>query len=574
MTERRAHVTQSNEYLVFLRRWYWLLICSVILALVATNYALSQRVPLYQATSTVQIGRALDVENPQQDVIGITERLVPSYAERARRDPVLSAVAESLNLPLSAADLRARLLVTPVPSTQLIDISVVDSDPELAATIANEIARQLVLQSPAENTEDDAQVFLKAQLEDLRAKISNAQGVASRLQDEIAALTDASDITDAQQRLNAVEAQINSWQQSYAALVASDEPSTTNTVLIASEAVASYTPIPSSTITYYAFATVMAIGLSTLLALGLSQLNNSISQPEEISRFIDAVPVASIPRYRVPKGRLPITNILPMSPATSAYRQLRNVLHATGLTRSKVAIALTSSYRGEGKTTTSANLAITLANSGWKVILVDANLYNPELHQLFGLDLDIGLSTILSDGSSVPNALRQTDYPNLQLLTAGPIVPNYADVLTPMRFARIIEELKPQGDIILVDTPAMLQEQEAVIIARELDGVLIVAQAGRVQPVELEATLDILDRSNARTIGIVLNKVRTPRALLPRVRPARHRMLEQRMSSITDAASTRRNPMTVSGTMTTKPNPGLGNSKSSRRRDSDRSRSA
>jgi capsular exopolysaccharide synthesis family protein len=219
-------------------------------------------------------------------------------------------------------------------------------------------------------------------------------------------------------------------------------------------------------------------------------------------------------------------------------------------------------------------LAIALANSGWKTILVDANLYNPGLHQLFGVDLDIGLSTILNEDSSVKEALHQTQYPGLQFMSAGPILPNFADVLSPMRFARVIDELKPEADIVLVDTPAMLQEQEAVVIARELDGVLVVVEAGRVQPVELEATLDILSRSNAHIIGIVLNKVRTSRLPIPGIRPARHDVFSPRTSSFTGAARTQRRPLTVHGAMMPKTNHGLEDSNANRDVDTGRSQSA
>ena len=122
-----------NPYIEFLLRWYWLLALGALVALGATWYALSDREPLYRATATVQIGRAIQEKNPQQNDLAITERLVPAYAELAKRDPVLVAVADTLGIDLTPDAIRAGLLISPVPSTQLVDIQVVDADPNRAA---------------------------------------------------------------------------------------------------------------------------------------------------------------------------------------------------------------------------------------------------------------------------------------------------------------------------------------------------------------------------------------------------------------------------------------------------------
>ncbi|MGN6810192.1 MAG: YveK family protein, partial [Thermomicrobiales bacterium] len=123
----------NQPYLIFLRRWWWLLVLGAAIALIGVRLSLRHQQPLYLATATVQVGQTVQDKNPDQSQIAIIQQLVPTYAAIAQRDPVLLATAQALNLPLTPDELRARLVVTPVKYVPLIDISVVDSDPVRAA---------------------------------------------------------------------------------------------------------------------------------------------------------------------------------------------------------------------------------------------------------------------------------------------------------------------------------------------------------------------------------------------------------------------------------------------------------
>src|SRR4051794_11264061 len=109
-------------YARFMRRWWWIITIAVAIALVATHYAVGQQTPLYRAQATIQIGRTIQDKNPDQSEFAIMDRLVPAYAELAKRDPILIATAQALNLALKPDELRMRLLVVRVPSAPLIDI--------------------------------------------------------------------------------------------------------------------------------------------------------------------------------------------------------------------------------------------------------------------------------------------------------------------------------------------------------------------------------------------------------------------------------------------------------------------
>jgi polysaccharide biosynthesis transport protein len=514
-------------YAQFLRRWWWLITLGVVIALAATYYAVGQQTPLYRAQATIQIGRTIQDKNPDQNEFAIMDRLVPAYAELAKRDPILLATAQALNLALTPDELRLRLLVLRVPSAPLIDIIVVDSDPSSAAAIANEIARQVVLQSPASSQQDQtSQAFIQQQLTDLQRKISSGQEEMIAIQNQIATLTSAADIEDARRKLAALEAQVESWQSSYARLVAAAEPSKTNLVSILSQAVPPASPIPARTTLYYALALVIGGGLSILLALGLDLLNRTIATPADIEQAASAAPLLAIPRYAVPQLGGPITVAAPLSPPATAYRLLRNILAARGAAADGITVAITSGQVGEGKTTTISNLAVALAAAGRRVVLVDANLHNPELDYHFGVAMDPGFTDLILGRCTMRDALQESSYPNLAIVPAGRIPEGFADLLSRDSVGVIVAELARYGEIVLFDTPAIAEERDTLMLARHVSGVLVVAEAGRVEQSQLQETLELLRDTQIPVLAIALNKVRSPRLRpdqLPWSREARNR---------------------------------------------------
>lgn len=508
---------QKDPYVRFLRSWFPLILLGVVVALVATNVALQDRVPLYQATSTIQVGRLLDERNPTQNDLAVVERLIPAYEEMAHRDPVLVAVSESLDLSMTADDIRWRILTVPVPQAQLIDIKVVDADPVVAAAIANEVARQVVLQSPEPTLEDTSYAFIQTQLDDLQKKILEAEEDVAEGEAELQTLTSAAQVFETQGRLDLLNAQIDTWQQTYARLLASAEPGHSNIVRIAGEAFPPSQPMSSATGLYYGLAAVVGGGLATLLALGLSTLGRAIGDPREISALTGSFPVVTIPRYKVPAGGVPIALKDPDSVATSAYRILRNTLRARHDGQEHVTLSITSSRPGEGKTTTVANLGIALANSGLSVLLVDANLRNPELDQLLGLDGTTGFADLLLDDVTLDSVRQTTAHPNLRVVGAGTVPALYTDLLSSVKLRSLVSELSRSADVVIFDTPAIFQERESQLLAQHMDGVLVVAEAGRVNGHELEETLDILERAGATVMAIALNKTRESRWSLDRL---------------------------------------------------------
>lgn len=197
----------------------------------------------------------------------------------------------------------------------------------------------------------------------------------------------------------------------------------------------------------------------------------------------------------------------PRSPAAEAYRALRTNIQFASLDRSLRTLLATSTAPDEGKTTTIANLAVTMAQSEQRVILVDCDLRRPSLHSLFGVSNEHGLtSMMLQQGASLP--LQPTEVPGLLLLPSGPQPPRPADILGSKRMEAVIAALREQADIVLFDTPPVNAVTDAAVLATKLDGVLLIFRSGTTRRDRAREARRLLDKVNANIVGVVLTDVK------------------------------------------------------------------
>ncbi len=193
----------------------------------------------------------------------------------------------------------------------------------------------------------------------------------------------------------------------------------------------------------------------------------------------------------------------PRSPAAEAYRTLRTNLSFYGLDRPIHTLVVTSPAAGEGKSTAIANLAVTMAQSGRRTILVDCDLRRPSLHELFGLAMTPGLTNLALEGlTELP--LQPTGVDNLWLLSSGPTPPNPADLLGASRMDRVLAQLSEAADIVLFDAPPVVAAADAAILGAKADGVLLIIQAGRTRRDQSERARELLEQAKARIVGVAL----------------------------------------------------------------------
>jgi capsular exopolysaccharide synthesis family protein len=195
----------------------------------------------------------------------------------------------------------------------------------------------------------------------------------------------------------------------------------------------------------------------------------------------------------------------PRSPAAEAYRALRTNIQFSSLDKPLRTLLVTSTAPDEGKSTTLANLAVTMAQSEQRVILVDCDLRRPTLHTLFDLPNQEGLTSMILAQEDAPIPLQETGVAGLSLLASGPLPPRPADILGSRRMEAVIARLRTEADIVLFDTPPVVAVTDAAVLATKMDGVLLIFQAGKTSRERGRQARQILEKVKANIVGVVLN---------------------------------------------------------------------
>ncbi|NWF79781.1 MAG: CpsD/CapB family tyrosine-protein kinase [Chloroflexi bacterium] len=198
----------------------------------------------------------------------------------------------------------------------------------------------------------------------------------------------------------------------------------------------------------------------------------------------------------------------PSSAAAEAYRTLRTNILFSSLDRPLHTLLVTSTAPNEGKSTTLANLAVTMAQAEQRVLVVDCDLRRPSLHSIFGLPNERGLTSALLEQGEGPLPIQETSVPGLQLLPSGPLPPRPADLLGSRRMGVLIERLRTAADIVLFDTPPVVAVTDAAVLAPRVDGVLLVLQAGHTRRDRARQARQVLEKVKANIVGVVLNGAR------------------------------------------------------------------
>jgi non-specific protein-tyrosine kinase len=198
----------------------------------------------------------------------------------------------------------------------------------------------------------------------------------------------------------------------------------------------------------------------------------------------------------------------PGSAAAEAYRTLRTNIQFSSLDRSLKTLLITSTAPDEGKSVTLANLAVTMAQAEQRVLMVDCDLRRPSLHSIFGLSNEQGLTSAILEQGEGELPIQATAVPGLSLLASGPLPPRPADLLGSRRMVALLERMRASADIVLIDTPPVVAVTDAAVLAPQVDGVLLVLQAGHTRRDRAREARLILEKVKAHIIGVVLNNAR------------------------------------------------------------------
>lgn len=201
-----------------------------------------------------------------------------------------------------------------------------------------------------------------------------------------------------------------------------------------------------------------------------------------------------------------ITALYPQDPLSEAYRMIRTNLGFSAIDKQIQSILFTSALPGEGKSTTIANLAVTLAQSGKRTLLVDGDLRKPSLHHFFRYGNHVGLTSALIDSGRLNDSIQNTDVPNLYLLSSGPLPPNPSELLSSSAMRKLMVHLYEQFDYVLVDSPPLLLAADGQVLSRIVDGVVLVVKYASTKKEQVVKAKDLLVKANASILGVILNQ--------------------------------------------------------------------
>jgi capsular exopolysaccharide synthesis family protein len=244
------------------------------------------------------------------------------------------------------------------------------------------------------------------------------------------------------------------------------------------------------------------------VAFARERLDDSLRGRTDLEAHLRAPVLAVIPRVKAWRKRrraLTITVSEPFSPTAEAYRTLRTGVQFAATNRDAKTFLITSPHPGDGKTATTANLGVALAQNGSKVVVVSSDLRKPRLHRFFGLDHGAGLTNVLAGKVALEDVVVETKVENLSLLGSGSSPKAPGELLGSKSMGEVLESLRAEADIVLLGAPPLLAVADAMTLAQRVDAVLFVADAERTTRGAVDLAIRQLDQVRAHVIGAVLN---------------------------------------------------------------------
>jgi capsular exopolysaccharide synthesis family protein len=425
-------------------------------------------------------------------------RIVTNEIEVLQGDVVRQQVIKDLGLTAAPPGVNGSASA----NSDVVAVAVKSGDPDTAAILANAYVRAYttVKRDNAIQGLADAGTELQAKVNELQVQVD---AIDARL---VTASTDQKALLDVQRaKLVDTQAVFNTRLDQ----VQVDAALTTGSAQLVAPAYPPTVPVAPTPVR----TAMLALVVGLLLGLGavflVDHLDDSIRSPDDLAKLGLDLPVLAVVPFDPPPDNRPIVLSKPAVPAVEAYRALRTNVQFIGFERDTRVIEVTSATPGEGKTTTATNLAVVLAQTGSTVVLVDADLRRPQVHQVFGLGNTLGLTDNLL-GEPIDLTLQTVD-DHLSVIVSGKVPPNPSEMLSGRQMTTIIEQLKQRFDYVIVDSAPTLPVNDAVALSRHVDGVLLVTQAGRTSLPQVRHALANLEQVSAPVLGIVLNRVRQRR---------------------------------------------------------------
>ncbi len=512
---------ELRQYWNLLRKWLWLVVLGTVLA-GATSFIVSRNMtPVYQASTTLLVTPGSTQALDNYSSLIASERLAQTYAQLLSSPPIIKETYAQLGIPLpqSVGNEGAEALedspsgfsvsAQPVRDTQLINVQITGTDREQIALAANTLADVFIdWQNNVQAVRyAESKANLTAEMERIQANIQETEAAIRQLeaQEEV----DAGELARLEDELAQDRNNYSALLRSYAS-ISLTEASSGDTITVVSEAVPPVAPIRPRVMMNTLLAAVVGAMLAVGVAFLVEYLDDTVKEPADL-QVADLNTVAAVQNVSL-NGKGPTEGLFtvsqPRSLASEAYRTLRTNLQFSSPDRPLRSLVVTSALATEGKTTTSANLAVVMAQAGKRVVLLDADLRRPSLHKTFGLPNRAGLTdALVGEPGEMRSYLQDTDVENLRIMTSGPLPPNPQELLGSQRMKELIQAVQQEADIVIVDTPPSLLMADANVLAAHADGVLLVVNTGQTRRDAVQRATHGLRQVGAHVVGGVLNRV-------------------------------------------------------------------
>jgi capsular exopolysaccharide synthesis family protein len=605
---------EIRQYLLILRKWFWLLLLGAVIG-GSLGYFLSTRQPtIYQTRAKFMV-----ISSPEERASNYyysynENQLAKSYSEMINTEQVLEILSERLGFRVSAGQIG----VNTDSESSIIEITVRDQNPERAALSANSLVDVFItynetlqnsrytsseqsLQSQIDQVEEQinnlqiemsqiSQQTLQEQQQEVEANIAELESQIRPLDNEVEALlptvfpptptphmavrdkrvivltpvptriftsaelaryNETKDTYEEKQsqldqlkstlalyqqvylnlsvygensldssqsvRQSQLQSTLALYQQIYSNLLNSYETirlarlRSTASIVQIQKAVVPSSPTQPQPVRDMALGAVAGMLLMGALVVLVEYLDDTIKTPEDVNRTLDFPVIGFIGEMEGTgkKGHNPGVYITenPRSPIAESFRTLRSNLEFAGVDNPLKTLLITSSSPGEGKTTVAVNLAAAIAQGGKKIVLMDADLRRPSMHRFVNIPNRAGLSELFRDpNSSYHDVKFEWGNPSISVITSGALPPNPAELLGSEKMEQILNDLRNDYDMVLIDGPPFIVA-DPIVLSAKTDGVLLIIEPGKTKIDSVRVMQEQLEMAGARVVGVVLNPI-------------------------------------------------------------------
>jgi capsular exopolysaccharide synthesis family protein len=487
-------IVQLSQYFQVVIRRKWTILITTVVAVIVVALLSIQAAPVYQATLRLRVVPFGGTARPDYSMLTYFDRLANTYSDILQSNLVTEKAKTQLGLE-ELPDFQISL----ISNTELMRLDVQAETPELAQQVANTLGNLLIEQNEVGTSNFTGE--LSSRLAEMQAEINT-------LNDELATLQNQ--VPRNNLRIAEVQRNIRSMEQNYNLTQAQLNQAMINQLAYASSLSilepAPLPELPSNPSLMRNVVVGVGIGLMGGIALAfvMESLNPRLNSYRQIETVVGAPIVGKIPNIK----RQFRNNVFMGDVASSeAFRRLRTNLFVEQENAPLSLLLVTSALPKEGNSTVSMNLALAMAHSGRRVLLVDGDILRPTIHKRFNLSNSVGLSDVLRGSTDFKSAVQKVPGVELDVLSAGPFIPNSSELLSSEATDKLLEVLLLHYEIVIIDGPATLAVTDSTVIAPHMNGVLWVVDQKRADQRAVTTALEHLKSVNAPVLGVVANRV-------------------------------------------------------------------